>query len=122
MAARGLDLPQVDWVVQYNGPACITDYVHRVGRTARCGLPGAAVLMLSTNEVSFISRLQAARVRLAQIHMEPILEQLIIANSSCQSMQQAATLLQNIFEDIVNEESKIYDLACKGEWAEYLST
>ena len=35
VAARGLDLPEVDWILQYDPPCETTDYVHRVGRTAR---------------------------------------------------------------------------------------
>jgi Helicase conserved C-terminal domain len=35
VAARGLDLPEIDWILQYDPPCETTDYVHRVGRTAR---------------------------------------------------------------------------------------
>jgi ATP-dependent RNA helicase DDX10/DBP4 len=35
IAARGLDFPQVDWVVQVDAPEGVNEYVHRVGRTAR---------------------------------------------------------------------------------------
>jgi hypothetical protein len=36
VAARGLDFPNVDWVVQVDCPEDVPTYVHRVGRTARC--------------------------------------------------------------------------------------
>ena len=53
VAARGLDLPQVNWVVQYDPPNEIKDYVHRVGRTARLGAQGEAILFLLQSEVIF---------------------------------------------------------------------
>lgn len=37
VAARGLDLPNVDWILQYDPPCETADYVHRIGRTARKG-------------------------------------------------------------------------------------
>ena len=56
VGSRGLDIPRVGVVVNYNVPSCPKDYVHRVGRTARAGLCGRAVTLVSQFDVK---RLQA---------------------------------------------------------------
>ena len=40
MAARGLDIPLVKHVINYDLPQSIDEYVHRIGRTGRCGNVG----------------------------------------------------------------------------------
>jgi superfamily II DNA/RNA helicase len=50
VAARGLDLPAVHWILQYDPPCDTTDYVHRAGRTARRGLGGSALMFLLPSE------------------------------------------------------------------------
>ncbi|MEQ2303789.1 ATP-dependent RNA helicase, partial [Ameca splendens] len=57
VAARGLDLPQVTWIVQYTPPTSAAEYVHRVGRTARIGGKGNSLLFLTPAETPFITEL-----------------------------------------------------------------
>jgi len=49
VAARGLDIPNVLWVVQYDLPQNIEDYVHRIGRTGRRGNTGTAIAFVNKN-------------------------------------------------------------------------
>jgi ATP-dependent RNA helicase DDX18/HAS1 len=60
VAARGLDIPSVDWIIQYDPPDDPTEYIHRVGRTAR-GATGAgrALMFLTPEETGFLRYLQA---------------------------------------------------------------
>jgi len=55
VAARGLDIPQVDWIVQYDPPDDPKEYIHRVGRTARgSGTSGHALLLMRPEELGFL--------------------------------------------------------------------
>lgn len=53
VAARGLDVPDVDCVVQLDAPKEVDTYVHRVGRAARAGRSGSACILLSPTERDF---------------------------------------------------------------------
>lgn len=50
VAARGLDIAQLEQVVNYDMPFKAEDYVHRIGRTGRAGLAGLAISLLSHDE------------------------------------------------------------------------
>ncbi|KAJ7128992.1 P-loop containing nucleoside triphosphate hydrolase protein [Mycena crocata] len=64
VAARGLDIPQVDWIVQFDPPDDPRDYIHRVGRTARAGKSGKSLLFLLESELGFLRYLKQAKVPL----------------------------------------------------------
>jgi len=59
VASRGLDIPEVNLVVNHNIPRDPVDYVHRVGRTARQGRGGLAVSMVTPNDVSLVQAIEA---------------------------------------------------------------
>jgi len=50
VASRGLDIPSVEVVIQFDLAENIDDYVHRIGRTGRCGNQGTAVAFIGRNE------------------------------------------------------------------------
>lgn len=50
IAARGLDFPSVDWVLQVDAPEDVETYIHRVGRTARYDSSGKGLLLLLPSE------------------------------------------------------------------------
>lgn len=52
IAARGLDIPHIESVINYDLPQCPEDYIHRIGRTARAGASGIAVNLLTPKDAS----------------------------------------------------------------------
>ena len=71
VAARGLDIPDVDWIVQFDPPDDPKEYIHRVGRTARGeGGKGRALLFLTPDELGFKRYLQQAKVPLNEFEFE----------------------------------------------------
>eukprot|EP00112_Aurelia_sp_Birch-Aquarium-sp1_P026065 Seg900.7 transcript_id=Seg900.7/GoldUCD/mRNA.D3Y31 product="putative ATP-dependent RNA helicase DDX10" protein_id=Seg900.7/GoldUCD/D3Y31 len=72
IAARGLDFPEVHWVVQFDCPEDSSTYVHRVGRTARLEKDGQALLvLLPSEEEEMIKELEAKKVPIQQIRPDP---------------------------------------------------
>jgi len=89
VAARGLDIPDVDWIVQFDPPDDPREYIHRVGRTARGeGGKGHALLILRPEELGFLRYLRQANVPLNEFEfswskvsdIQPQLEKLISKN------------------------------------------
>ncbi|GJP41641.1 hypothetical protein CLOM_g1285 [Closterium sp. NIES-68] len=62
IAARGLDFPAVDWVVQADCPDDVATYIHRVGRTARFNASGRSLLLLTPSEKAMLPLLEAAKI------------------------------------------------------------
>ena len=95
VAARGLDIPAVDWIIQFDPPDDPKEYIHRVGRTARAGGKGKALLFLLPNmELGFLRYLKQAKVPLneyqfpmtkladVQLQLEKLIEKNYYLNTS----------------------------------------
>lgn len=89
VAARGLDIPSVDWIIQFDPPDEPKEYIHRVGRTARgVEAKGKALLFLIPSELGFLRHLKAAKVPVNEYEfpqnkiarVQPQLEKLISSN------------------------------------------
>ena len=66
VAARGIDVDDISFVVNYEVPATADDYIHRVGRTARAGRAGAALTLVSPEEEATLASIE----RIAGIRLE----------------------------------------------------
>lgn len=62
LIARGIDFPDVDWIVQFDPPKSPDSFIHRIGRTARAGKSGKTLLLLRAHEDAYIAFLQGRGV------------------------------------------------------------
>ncbi len=58
VAARGIDVPGINLVVNYDAPRMAEDYVHRIGRTGRAGRAGIAVTFLGREDRTLVRRIE----------------------------------------------------------------
>jgi ATP-dependent RNA helicase DDX55/SPB4 len=70
VAARGLDVSRINWVVQYDAPKDPSSFVHRVGRSARAGRTGSSLLLLTPKEEAYVDLLQMRKVPLSPLSPE----------------------------------------------------
>uniref|UniRef100_A0A452SIU9 ATP-dependent RNA helicase n=1 Tax=Ursus americanus TaxID=9643 RepID=A0A452SIU9_URSAM len=120
VAARGLDLPQVTWIVQYNAPSSPAEYIHRIGRTARIGCRGSSLLILAPSEAEYVNSLASHKINVSEIKVEDILS--VLTRDDCfkgsrwgsqksraagpQEIRERATVLQTVFEDYVHSSER----------------
>lgn len=63
VAARGLDIPGVEWILQYDPPQDPDSFVHRVGRTARMGSSGSSLAFILPTEETYVEFLRLRQAR-----------------------------------------------------------
>ncbi len=67
LAARGLDFPDIDLVIQFDAPQDPAQFVHRCGRTARSGREGIAIVLLDPKEEAYVDFLEGRKVPLQEL-------------------------------------------------------
>lgn len=66
LAARGLDFPDIDWVIQFDPPQDPKSFLHRCGRTARSGRSGDAIVLLQSKEDAYIEMMKNRGIPLSE--------------------------------------------------------
>ncbi|EDW65518.2 probable ATP-dependent RNA helicase CG8611 isoform X1 [Drosophila virilis] len=124
VVGRGIDVPDIKLVVQYTPPQTTADFVHRVGRTARAGRRGRAVLFLAPSEAQFVRHLESKRIRIMQGDMYAYLQALMPRDAEARTVQEAASNLQHKFQSLLEEDRELHDKSCKAfvSWMKFYST
>lgn len=73
IAARGIDIPHLDVVVNYDLPEQAEDYVHRIGRVGRAGRSGKAVSLVQVDQGDLLRRIQRFVTKpMKQVHLKTV--------------------------------------------------
>ena len=108
VAARGLDFPNVDLIIQCDIPEQPANYFHRAGRTARAGREGVSLLMLTPLEVKIALRMFKMLLKTAKTGGKAVLELnedgLIQEYKLTASEKQLASIQNQIFNIVQNDE------------------
>ena len=96
VASRGLDIPNVDLVIQIEPPKETETYIHRSGRTARAGATGTAITFYTSKTKSLVEQIEAqAGIKLQRIGV-PQPEDVIRA-----SADEIITNLDQVHKDVL---------------------
>jgi len=100
VAARGLDIPDVDYIIQFDPPDSVESYIHRAGRACRgtTTKKGTGILFLSEAETGFVDLLKKMNVTLSEfefptkklINVQNEMENVILQNYNLATNAQAA--------------------------------
>ncbi|RLN50005.1 hypothetical protein BBJ28_00022582, partial [Nothophytophthora sp. Chile5] len=119
VAARGLNLPTVKWIVQYDPPTETRDYVHRVGRTARSGKQGSSLLFLMPSESEYLDYLSKQNLTLNALSLEKTIARVgkhggFAGNSRKKLLHEVIQSdLQFLYEQTLLADKELFELACQ---------
>ncbi|PRP73567.1 putative DEAD/DEAH box RNA helicase [Planoprotostelium fungivorum] len=112
VAARGMDFPGVEWIVQYDPPGETTEYIHRIGRTARLGKIGNALVFLLPSEIQYIEQLKRHKIAVVGIDANEIRSTLPMQKKI--ESQDVSHDLQLYYERMVMDDPELAGLARRG--------
>jgi len=100
VAARGLDVPRISHVINYDVPYDTETYIHRIGRTGRAGREGDAILFVAPREKRMLQQIERATKQKIEMLEMPSTEMI--------NNKRVARFTQNITDMISNEGLEFY--------------
>ena len=99
VASRGLDIPAVDVVINFDVPSHSKDYIHRVGRTARAGRSGKSVTLVSQYDIEMYQRIEELIGKRLELYPNVQDEVIAILQERVQEAQRHAILQMKEIEN-----------------------
>ncbi|GJE95186.1 DEAD/DEAH box helicase [Phanerochaete sordida] len=99
VASRGLDIPHVDVVINYDIPTHSKDYIHRVGRTARAGRSGKSITLVTQYDVELVQRIEAVTGKKLELWPTDKEEIALLRERVDEAGRAAATELRDMAKD-----------------------
>ncbi len=113
VVARGLDVPRISHVVNYDIPHDIESYIHRIGRTGRAGREGKAILFVAPREKRMLSAIERATKQPIKAMALPSRNDITNRRIN-QFKEQVAEILESqeleFFEELVDDLQSSYDI------------
>ena len=75
VCARGLDIPDIDWIIQFDPPQDSDQYIHRIGRTARAGKEGESLILIQNQEFPYVEFLKGRKVTIVEMKNESSIDE-----------------------------------------------
>ncbi|EAY03928.1 Type III restriction enzyme, res subunit family protein [Trichomonas vaginalis G3] len=110
VAARGIDIPDVQLIVQYEAPVETEDYVHRIGRTARIGEDGVSYLFLQDYEMGFVNKLTNMGIKIKNYNFSEIVQKGVSAMKGRNLEKCTFGIKMEIFSTV--KSNNLSDIAC----------
>lgn len=112
VAARGLDIPSVDLVVNYDIPTHSKDYIHRVGRTARAGRSGRSLTFVTQYDVELFQRIEQLIGKKMELYPTES-ESVLVLSDRVAEAQRIASMDMRDMEDGKSKKRQIMDASKK---------
>jgi len=116
LASRGLDIPLVDLVVNYDIPRNPDDYIHRVGRTARAGNFGSALSLITQYDVCLILEIEkriGKKLSEFTVNDEEVIKNLNLISSAGKMVK--LKMYENGIEEKIKKRKEKYNISRKNQ-------